>query len=71
MQKVFLSMPQLVYLSSMLTGSQLLQPVDFTLNGGSLALAPEPLDGPDAIEGRGRRRRRRGDTRDKLGIHST
>ncbi len=31
---------------SMLTGSQLLQPVNFTLNGSALALPPESFDGP-------------------------
>ena len=51
-------LPERVDLVSVLTGAELLQPVDFALDGGPFALPPQPLQRPDALGGRGRGRRR-------------
>ncbi len=55
---------------SMLTGSQLLQSVNFTLNGSAFAVPSYPLDRPDAVERRSERNGGGGDAADKLGVHS-
>ena len=62
-------MPQCVYLMSILTGSQLLQPVDFTLNGGTLAFTPQPLKRPRTFERGSSRGGVGGDACNELGVH--
>src|ERR1700738_1469783 len=71
MQQVLFFPPQGVNFVSMLAGAELLQPVDFALDGRTFALPPQPFDGPGAFDGRGRGSRVSGDTGDELGVHST
>ena len=40
-----------INLVSVLTGAQLLKPVDFALNGGALPFAPQPFERADALGG--------------------
>src|ERR1700738_3849910 len=71
MQQVLFFLPQGVNFVSMLTGAELLQPVDFALDGGALALPPQPFNGPGALHGRGRRGGLSSDAGDELGVQRT
>jgi hypothetical protein len=54
-----------------LTGSQLLQPVNFTLNGSAFAVPSHPFDLPGAVARRSEWNGRGSDAADKLGVLST
>ena len=71
MPKFYLSLPQCVYLVSMLAGSQLLEPINFTLERGALALQAEPLERMGALERRSWMIGTGSNARNKLGVPRT